>query len=283
MNMRFKIGSICFELDLFDEMQIPDNFIKFRNEDCEPEYYYEIQLVDQLPIPIGKLIHERIDLVVFEQNGLEERYIGTKNPDSYYAYYKESDHTHIQIKVLKSFHEHFKTDTFFTSLFALEKRAIDKNEVVLHTAFIEYEGKAILFSAPSETGKTTQANLWGKYRDARTINGDRSLLTKKENVWTAGGWPVCGSSEICHDISMPIRAIVMLSQAKKNSIERLHPMKAFSQVYSQITINRWNKEVHAKAMNLIENLITEVPIYHLACNISEDAVKCLEQKLESTI
>ena len=71
----------------------------------------------------------------------------------------------------------------------------------------------------------------------------------------------------------------MLSQGKTDTVERLTPFQAFSQIYSQITINRWNREAQQRAMDLIENLITHVPVYHLSCTISEDAVRCLESAL----
>jgi hypothetical protein len=80
--------------------------------------------------------------------------------------------------------------------------------------------------------------------------------------------------------SHPIRAIVMLSQSPENQVQRLSPGNAFSQVYSQITLNRWARQAVIQAMDLIENLTREVPVYHLACNISEDAVACLEQALK---
>lgn len=279
MKMNFKVGAICFEISFLYPIKIPEHFKLFQNNDCVPDYYYVIEQVEQLPEPVGIQKSKRIDFAVYEEAALEERYIGIKNLDSYYAYYQEVDETHAKIKVMKGFEGDLRLDIFFTSLFALERRCIAKDEIVLHTAYIEYHGKAILFSAPSETGKTTQADLWEKYRGAKTINGDRGLLFKKDGVWYAGGWPVCGSSEICENISMPVHAIVMLSQAKENIVEKLEGMKAFSPVYSQITINRWNNEAHLKAMNLIETLVSEVPVYHLACDISEDAVICLENQL----
>ena len=33
-------------------------------------------------------------------------------------------------------------------------------------------------------------------------------------------------------------------------------------------------------MDFIDDLVKNVKIYHLACDISEDAVKCLEDKLK---
>ena len=152
--------------------------------------------------------------------------------------------------------------------------------IVLHASFVNAGGRAILFTAPSGTGKSTQADLWETYRGTRTANGDRCLLRREKGIWRAEGWPVCGSSGICHVERHPIRAIVMLSQAPENQIQRLSQGNAFSQVYSQITVNRWAKRSVVQAMDLIEDLTKEIPVYHLACNISEQAVACLERALE---
>ena len=149
------------------------------------------------------------------------------------------------------------------------------DELILPVSFALFEADAV----SSKTGKTTQATLWEKHRGSRVINGDRALLDCIDGRWTARGWPVCGSSEVCHNEDTKIRAIVMLSQGKTDTVERLTPFQAFSQIYSQITINRWNREAQQRAMDLIENLITHVPVYHLSCTISEDAVRCLESAL----
>ena len=47
----------------------------------------------------------------------------------------------------------------------------------------------------------------------------------------------------------------------------------------QITINAWNSEFQMQAMDELECLLQEIPIYHLECDISEDAVRCLETVL----
>ena len=153
--------------------------------------------------------------------------------------------------------------------------------MILHCAYVEYQGEAILFSAPSETGKTTQANLWEKYRGSRTVNGDRSLLGKAGGRWTAQGWPVCGTSEVCNNESVPIRAVVMLSQEPENRAERLTPGHAFPLLYSQITVNKWNMQDHLHTIDLIEEFLGSVPVLHLGCTISEEAVRCLAKALQN--
>lgn len=170
----------------------------------------------------------------------------------------------------------------FPNYLALEHLFYRFGGLFLHSSHVNMGGRALLFSAPSGTGKTTQATLWEKHRGTRVVNGDKALLRSADGVWTANGWPVCGSSQVCHDESMPIRAIVMLSQGKENAIERLAPFAAFSQIYSQITINFWNRDAQQRAMDLIEQLVTQVPVYHLRCTISEEAVACLEAELRRT-
>ena len=71
----------------------------------------------------------------------------------------------------------------------------------------------------------------------------------------------------------------MLSQAKTNQAWRLRPAEAFTSLYGQITMNRWDREGMVHSLDLLEQLAGKVPVYHLACDISEDAVKTLEQEI----
>lgn len=279
MNKTFRIGPFPFRLCCPDGLQIPDNFLKF-SWDGEAEYTYHIALADTLPPPEGKLLTRREDLAVFSTPTGEARYIGVKGNPEPYGCYRELSPDSARVTLLTSRARQDLSDPGFVALLALEKRMLERSALVLHTAFMVHRDQAVLFSAPSGTGKSTQAGLWETYRGSRTVNGDRGLLRKVQGIWRAEGWPVCGSSGICNTGSWPIRAIVMLSQAPENHIGRLSPGPAFSQVYSQITVNRWDRRAAVQAMDLIQNLTEEVAVYHLACDISEQAVACLERALE---
>lgn len=279
MKKTFKIGSFIFQLIYSEQFIIPTNFLKFEIDTANVEYTYEISIHEQLPQLEGKIIARRLDLLVFEQNGLESRYIGVKGQSEYYASYREIDEKYAQIVLVESKICDLNIDPVFTSLLALERRMIERNCLTLHCAYLNYQGSAILFSAPSGTGKSTQANLWEQYENGKTINGDRGLLQKIDDDWFVGGWPVCGTSEICNNITMPIRAIVMLSKSKDNEISQLKGMKAVQSLYSQVTINYWNKNSVNYSLDLIEELISKIPVYHLACDISQNAVNCLKNEL----
>lgn len=288
MDKVFQIGNFVFCLRCPEELTLPDNFLKFeRSEEVspvkkicavpEPEYTYHIEFSEKLPEPRGKLTAKRPDLLVYRNGKRESRLIGVKGRKRPYAFYCETAEDQAVITIDKKEIQDLHVDPVFTSLFALEKRLIRKKQMILHCAYTEYQGEAVLFSAPSETGKTTQANLWEKHRGSRIVNGDRALIGKTGDIWKAYGWPVCGTSEVCGNETFPVRSVVMLSQAEKNHAERLTPGQAFPLLYGQITVNKWNTEAHIHAMDLIDDFLGSVPVYHLGCTISEEAVACLEK------
>ena len=64
--------------------------------------------------------------------------------------------------------------------------------IVIHAAAIECEGKGIVFSAPSGTGKSTQANLWKVHKKAKILNGDRPVIRVPEERSYVYGTPWSG-------------------------------------------------------------------------------------------
>jgi hypothetical protein len=281
MEKTFQTGSFSFRLRFPEELVLPADMEKFAVEKESADYTYTITIVDTLPEAEGELLVNRVDLQVFRNGeGLESRLIGVKGEERPYALYRETAQKHAQVFVGRWYLDGVaKYEVVFLSLLALERRLSERPCLILHCAYLEYQGKAMLFSAPSGTGKTTQAGLWEQYRGSRTVNGDKALLEYDGKTWTANGWPVCGTSEVCENKKLPVGCIVMLSQAKLNQAWRLRPAEAFTNLYGQITMNRWDREGLVKNLDLLERLVGKVPVYHLACDISEDAVKTLEQEL----
>lgn len=277
MDKLFRIGDFCFRLLFPENLPFPSSFLLFEIKQGLPEYSYQICITDKISQLAGKVIAVRSDIVVYQTSFGESRLLGIKGKDTFYACYHEISEG--QAEVFLSMHEisGLHIDPVFSSMFALERHMIKRDSLILHCAYTVYKGKAILFSAPSGTGKSTQAELWKQYRGSRIVNGDRALLRKIDGVWSACGWPVCGSSDICESEDTPLYTIVMLRQGETNYIERLSPIQTFTQLYAQTTINQWNPAFVQRAMELIEDLIGQVPVYQLTCNMTEDAVKCLEQ------
>ncbi len=287
----YKIGPVEFSIVMPADMPGPANLSKFRVPKlCGPaeravcyqvEYTEDIQTIKEelLQKKVGQEFR-RDNLIVFETQTGECRFINFKGTGQHYAVSARQSANQYRIWFAREVEEMLKIDTVFLSPFCLEKAAMKEHALILHSAYMCYEETAVLFSAPSGTGKSTQADLWEKYRGTWTVNGDRSLLVREEDGWYAYGWPICGSSEICSNEAYPVRGIVMLAQARENKVYPLKGLRAFREVLAQVTINAWNREFQMQAMDQLELLLKEVPVYRQECDISEEAVRCLEEIFE---
>ena len=151
----------------------------------------------------------------------------------------------------------------------------------LHSSLVRRaEGDAILFTAPSGTGKSTQAGLWERFAGAETLNGDRSMLRRVDGVWTAFGSPFAGTSGIYRNESAPVRALIVLRQAPENTIRRLSVAEAFRAIYSESVMPRWHTEAHQHVISLVTEIVSEIPVYLLACTPDERPVTLLRNTLE---
>lgn len=195
--------------------------------------------------------------------------------------YRDADPLHVTGWIYPEAADYFRDFDNLLDAANLEHMLTALGAVSLHSSFITHNGQAILFSAPSGTGKSTQAALWEQYAHAEQINGDRSVIRCVDGVWTAFGFPFAGSSGIYKNKSAPIRAIVVLRQTPENTIERLAAPEAFRLLYSETAIQRWNTQGHAAAVDLLIRLSAAVPVYRLCCTPDARAVDLLQTTLAS--
>lgn len=152
---------------------------------------------------------------------------------------------------------------------------LQRGVLMFHASQIEAYGVGLLFSAPSGTGKTTQARLWESCRGARIICNDRTLT----DGYHTFGFPVDGSSPVISAESFPIGAITVLEQAPDNTIRRLRPREALLRLVPQLVIAAWDPASRAGATELLLELLSRIPVYLLRCTPDEGAVECLAQQL----
>ncbi len=151
---------------------------------------------------------------------------------------------------------------------------------LLHSSRIAVCGKTVLFTAPSQTGKTTQARLWNRYEYAEIVGNDRTVLRKNDNEFNTYGYPVDGSSPIYCNKRLPLGAIVILCQGIENHIQRLPVSQALKCLIEQTAMDRWNIDVRMTIQQLWLDLLEAYPVYRLTCRPDRDAVACLKQQLE---
>lgn len=166
------------------------------------------------------------------------------------------------------------------NLVHMERFLLEADALVLHCSYLMISGKAILFSAPSGTGKTTQAKLWEKLTPGHIINGDKAIVQKRGGTWYACGYPFHGSAEECENEDYPIAAIVVVRQSPEDTIEPLRPMKRLTAVYSECTVNTWDADSVSRALNLVSDLVTGVEVVCQHCTMNDEACHTLRRYLE---
>lgn len=161
---------------------------------------------------------------------------------------------------------------------ALPHVLLQKGRMILHASYIEYEGKGIIFTAPSGTGKSTQADLWQLHRGARILNGDRAVIGLRDKTPYVFGFPMSGSSPYCENRNLPLCCIVSLLQGPENRIRKLKGKEAL-----RVIINGTYADPKHRN-DLIQNINTAVellhtPVFELSCRPDLGAVEVLEEAI----
>ena len=282
--MKIRIADILLEILGIDPKVLPPNTLQFAVEDSKPaDVIYRFHAVKELPIPDDSwsVLFQKDAIVVFGKDGLEQRLLLEPNYHTLYGVYREGRDGIIDVFYQEAFLDRMKIDTVLNSFLSLERHFAKRKCYILHCAFLAFKNNAILFTGPSGIGKSTHADLWCKYIDqTHVVNGDRCLISiQSDGTYLANGWPVCGSSGICHVEQYPIKAIVFMQQAKKNQVTALNLMDRFRLLNTQITINHWNQDATQRAMDWLLDLAKNMNIVSYACNMEPSAPTFLKEAL----
>lgn len=149
---------------------------------------------------------------------------------------------------------------------------ICKNGLLLHSSCVVYENYAYLFSAPSGTGKSTHTQLWLKrFSSAKILNDDKPAISITKEGILAYGTPFSGKTDWNINECYPIKAIIFLNRGEENNIEMMNGKDAIYNILSQ-TLRPSEPHLMMQLLNLIDQIVTNIPIYKLYCNISTAAV-----------
>ena len=145
--------------------------------------------------------------------------------------------------------------------------------VLLHASCVQYENYAYLFSANSGTGKSTHTHLWlQKFPTAEILNDDKPAIRKIDNKYYAFGTPWSGKFDESINTKTEIAGITFLSRGETNEITRVSGSDVMFDFMNQ-TVRPNKKEYMVFFMEILDKILSDVPVFKMKCNISEEAVE----------
>ncbi len=253
----------------------------FRVEGHDFDHSISYRVVDSLPLPEGECLFQGSRIQVFRQGPVQTICMGDT------ACLPRGAHTQIRregnqtlVRVLRREVPDRIMPRLVLNALEAEHHIVRHGGILLHSSFIRVGNRAILFTAPSGTGKSTQAELWQTYRGAQILNGDRTAVTVGAEGVKAHGIPYCGTSGICKNAELTVAAIVYLTQGPESVAQPLTGLRAFRRLWEGCSVNTWDREDVQMSTDTVTEIIRQVPVIHLSCTPDESAVIALETFLQ---
>lgn len=113
--------------------------------------------------------------------------------------------------------------------------ALKEGLITLHASAINDENKAILFSAPSQTGKSTLTNYFlSQYPEASIINDDKPLIKHEDGLFYVYGSPWSGKDVLNSNTKVLLAGIFFLAQGKENVLQSLSRKEKIQELFRNI-------------------------------------------------
>ncbi len=278
MIKKYKIGNFTAEIKSSEAFQSVEPYTLFLYDGEQTDYSVDVDFSCELPSKIENPYYTSRDRVcAYENDVFRCFYKSRDNTNEYYAC-RTVVGKNINIVIDEKYRDMLRERVIFT-LIGIEDIVSQNNGCVLHSSFIEKDGRAVLFTGPCSIGKSTQANLWGEYADAVIVNGDKTLIFEKDGVFYASGIPFSGSSKDCLNRVLPFGAIISLQQADCNTAHRLVLNEAFHNLYKNCYPVPYSRDCTDRLIDFVQRLSQNVPVYEYACRADESAVRYLEREL----
>ena len=163
------------------------------------------------------------------------------------------------------------------------RQLLSFNGFMLHSSAVVVDGKAYLFSANSGTGKSTHTELWLKLFGERAfiLNDDKPALRLEDGVWYAYGTPWSGKYDMSTNVRVPVAGIAILDRNEDNFIEPFGGIEAIEHIIRQSNRPR-AAECRIQLLQLLDELMTRVPIWRLRCNMDLESAKISYETMSGT-
>ena len=257
-----------------------ENWQKFLVESAKSHITVECKVAENLPEINAEWV-KKGDCSYFTDGDVLCKRINMGTADGAVIKTKLNDPSQKEVTFVEGSFKTLMDERYMWSTIGLAESLLHFVALLLHASFIEVDGEAILFTAPCQTGKSTQAELWRQHCGANVINGDKAGILYDGGKVYACGVPFCGTSGICHNETLPLGAIIFLSQSPENTLRKCVGFEALHNVMQNTYLDFVAPDEQRRFVDTAIKMLNSVPVYHLGCTPDEGAVITLEKTLKA--
>jgi SynChlorMet cassette protein ScmC len=177
----------------------------------------------------------------------------------------------------------------------IHKHYIFKGGTFFHAASAALNGRGMLITAPSSTGKTTSfrrlPNYWEKFSDDLVL-----VIKNKNGIYNMHGLPTWSEyivnkrKPVFHvERYVPLYAIFFLEQSDEDKVEKIKPTQAAIEIYETLKFHSKGfllkikslekKEIHKNLFDTSINLAKSIKCYRLKATLHGEFWKEIEKVL----
>ena len=151
----------------------------------------------------------------------------------------------------------------------------------MHASVVTRGGRGFLFLGKSGTGKSTHSRLWLEHiSGTELLNDDNPVLRVVDGVARVYGSPWSGKTPCYKAQDVPVGAIVRLTQAPHNRIERLSTVQSYASVMASCSGFRPIRALADAQHETLTQVVQLVPCYHLECLPDADAARLCNETVD---
>lgn len=281
MTEIYKIAKIKMALDT-KEAYFHEIMREYLLGGDEKDMYVKAEIADEIKIPTGCII-QRPKLSVFKENGYTTAYY-SNNQGVYGAIRFDSVYSDCALYLLKDAvldNLDYKEIGYLLLGMLFNYKLTYFNGVSLHGSAIKFDDDAIIFTAPSGVGKSTQAKLWKqKYGNRVTfINDDKPALRFEDGELYCYGTPFAGKEHLNGNTEAKVKAIINVVRGDVNKIEKTGKKESIALMLEETARSMLNGNANRNIFTAIEHILSCTPIYKLTCTKQLEAVETVYKRI----
>ena len=136
--------------------------------------------------------------------------------------------------------------------------------VIIHACGIDFNGKGMLFTGESGTGKSTLANLWDREKAGTVLSDDRTIVRYIDGEFRMYGTPWHGEAKFGAPPGVKLEKIFFLRHSQKNTIQQLSRVESVLRMLQCSFPPYWDAAGMEFTMAFFEKVATHVACHELA-------------------